>query len=151
MSAIGIPAKFLTITDVGEASDCVAKLTDGARWLALGNVRAWCFALSAAGSGDRRQALLLTRARHTQHRRLAPSAVVVRHTWRAFSNSGRTHRPLGWWRGSHRPIIAAPDSDCVSDNESRFAAPINGVLQHNQGVEWTSGAQVSSKSPLSSK
>jgi hypothetical protein len=30
--------------------DCVAKLPDGARWFALGNVRAWCFTCSAAVS-----------------------------------------------------------------------------------------------------
>jgi hypothetical protein len=36
--------------DVRFLTDCVAKLSDGARWFALGNVRAWCFTCSAAVS-----------------------------------------------------------------------------------------------------
>jgi hypothetical protein len=38
------------------AVDCVAKLSDGARWYALGDVRAWCFARRVCG--DRWQTLL---------------------------------------------------------------------------------------------
>jgi hypothetical protein len=52
-----VPGELIPLPSSGSIPELphVAKLTDGARWFALGSVRAWCFACSAAVSGDRRQ------------------------------------------------------------------------------------------------
>jgi hypothetical protein len=79
----------LALTNVRFWGDCVAKLT--APLVCFGACQSWCFVCSAAvsrGWGGN----MPIRARLTQRRRLAPSAVVVRHTWRAFSSSGRWQR-----------------------------------------------------------
>src|SRR6476660_6349942 len=88
MSANGTKQTPISTLNMSAFGGIVLQNSRRRRWLGgVGVGRVDCSA-AVWGIGGR----YIRRTRLTQRRRLAPSAVVVRHTWRAFSSFGRWRR-----------------------------------------------------------